>query len=156
MKRYRVLQFPVRNTRSGVTQYILNNWKFIDKSKFIFDYVTFDNALDYEQQLNEQGCIAHHISCKAEDNLEQFITECGLALDYGYDAIHLHTSYWKNFTVEQIAKDKGIPVIIVHSHNTDIFDMSQGLERDRALERHNIIKSEFSSDLATHFCACSK
>lgn len=153
--KFKVLQFPVRNTGGGVTQYARNNWEYIDKSRFLFDFATCDSHLDFEQELASQGCKVHYISCYAEQNMEQFCREFNQILDNGYDAVHLHTSFWKSFIVEQLCREKNVPVIIVHSHNSHIGGLSQNDDREAAIALHNQKKMEFSKDLATHFCACS-
>jgi phosphorylcholine metabolism protein LicD/phosphopantetheinyl transferase (holo-ACP synthase) len=155
MRKFRILQFPVRNTMGGITQYALNNWKHIDKSHFQFDFATIDTKLDCAYELIAQGCEVHYISCYYENNPERFVKEFNAILDRGYDAIHLHTSYWKSFIVEELAIAKNVPIIIVHSHNSDLGGMAASANRKETLKIHNKKKAEFATDLATHFCACS-
>lgn len=153
MKKLKVLQFPISNTGGGVTQYILKNWEFIDKERFQFDFATLSNTLDFENILTSQGCKLHYISCSAEKNQEQFVWEFNRILDEEYDAIHIHTLSWKSFLVEQIAKKRNVPMVIVHSHNTMV--TSNDEDRAQAIELHEKQKKLFNSELATHFCACS-
>ena len=155
MRKYKILQFPIRNTKSGVTQYVMNNREHIDKSRFQFDFATLDKTLDYAEILTEQGCKVHYISCYAEDDPATFISEVNVILDNGYDAVHLHTSFWRSFAIEEIAIARKVPVIIVHSHNSGIGGAAANINREAALDLHNRRKAEFSVDLATHFCACS-
>lgn len=154
-RKIRVLQFPVRNTGGGITQYALNNWKYVDKSRFVFDFATCDKHLDFEDKLTAQGCKVHYISCYAEQDSERFCAEFNAILDQGYDAVHLHTSYWKSFTVEELATAKGVPVVIVHSHNSNLGGLSGNMNREESLVLHEKKKAEFSTKFATHFCACS-
>ena len=44
MERIKVLHFPIANSKGGITQYVLRNWKFIDKSLFQFDFATMSNT----------------------------------------------------------------------------------------------------------------
>jgi len=155
MKKIKVLHFPIRNNIGGVTQYALNNWKYIDKERFQFDFATLSKNLDYEDELIKQGCKVFHISCYAEDNKTQFAKEINQILDENYDVIHLHTSYWKTFCIEEIAKQRKVPKVIVHSHNTMV-NINDENERIRILKIHNLQKRCFTSDLATDFCACSQ
>ena len=152
----KILQFPIKNTGGGITQYVLNNWKYIDKTKFHFDFATIsDSRLDFESELTSHGCKIHYISCSAEDNMNQFVKEFRAILAYGYDAIHLHTCFWKSFVVEELAIEKDVPVIIVHSHSNDLGGISTKINRKKALLTHNVLKTQFNVKLATHFCACS-
>jgi glycosyltransferase involved in cell wall biosynthesis len=156
-KKIRVLQFPVRNTGGGITKYALNNWKHIDHSRFRFDFATCDKErLSFEDEAESKGCRVFHISCYAEENYERFCREINAILDNGYDAVHLHTSFWKSFTLEELAVAKKVPVIIVHSHNSDLGGLSAAANREESLELHERKKAEFSTAFATHFCACSR
>jgi glycosyltransferase involved in cell wall biosynthesis len=155
MKKIKVLHMPITNSGSGVSQYVLQNWKFIDKSRFQFDFATRSNSLDFAEELTSQGCKIHYLSCSSEENELQFIKEVHQILDEGYDAIHLHTSYWKGFLVEQIAVERKCPIIIVHSHSTmvDVLDEHQ---RNESIEKHHYYRNTLPLEYATHFAACSK
>ena len=121
MKKIKVLQFPMGNSKDGVTQYALENWRFIDKSRFQFDFATLSKErLDFEDRLASQGCKVHYIACHAEIDREQFIRDMHKIFDESYDVLHLHTSSWKSFLVEQIAIERKVPVIIVHSISVTI------------------------------------
>jgi hypothetical protein len=52
------------------------------------------------------GCKIHYISCRAEHAPEKFSAEFERALAEGYDAIHLHTGYWRGFAAEEAAIKK--------------------------------------------------
>ncbi len=155
-KKIRVLQFPVRNTGGGITQYALNNWKYIDKDRFVFDFATCDKRLDFEEELLLQGCGVHYISCYAEHDFERFCSDFYRILNNDYDVVHLHTSFWKSFAVEELCREKCIPVVIVHSHNSDLGGLQKDADRELVLKLHNQRKKNFSEELATHFCACSR
>ena len=75
MKKLKILQFPIRNNSGGVTQYVLSNWRHIDKNRFQFDFATLDKKFDYENELLSQGCKVYYITCYAENDLRQFTFE---------------------------------------------------------------------------------
>lgn len=155
MKKIKILQFPIRNTRGGITNYALNNWKWLDKNKFKCDFGTCSKSLSFENEINNLGAKVKYISCYAEQNREQFIKEVKqLFLAEKYDIVHLHTSWWKSFLVEQIAIECKIPKIIVHSHSTQI-DIKDDSIRVKEEKNHNVKKQEFNTSLATDFWACS-
>ena len=129
----KIIHFSLANTRGGITQYVLNHWKYIDKSSFQFDVVTFGGKLDFQEELEAQGCKVFYVKNRAEDDLAQFRDEILRILSGGYDMIHLHTSYWKSFELEKLAKQAGIPRIIVHAHNTAVFDDKGREEKERQL-----------------------
>ena len=73
MNRLKVLQFPIAVSKGGITQYCLNNWKFIDKNKFKFDFVTFSKSINFANEIERTGSIIHYASCRAEENESEFI-----------------------------------------------------------------------------------
>lgn len=155
MKKIKLLQFPIANSKGGITHYALENWKWMDKSRFSCDFVTMSKHLDFEEEILASGSRVFYISCYAEDDREQFIKEFEEILDNGYDIVHLHTKQWKSFLVEELCKKYQIPKVIVHSHSTGI-DTNDLHQRDREICLHEQVKKRFNSSMATDFWACSK
>ena len=91
-RKIRVLHFSIANTKSGVTQYIMNHWQFIDRSKFHFDFATFSRKLDDEERIIREGSRVYHIGTYAEADEEKFCDEVSGILKNNYDIVHLHTS----------------------------------------------------------------
>ena len=155
MKKIKILQFPIANSKGGLTTYVLENWKYIDKDRFQFDFATRSKKLDFEEELIEQGCKIHYLSCSSEENEALFRQEVSAILEQGYDVVHLHTLYWKGYLVEEIALNKKCPKIIIHSHNTMI-DLADEAKRQEALLIHNKCKASLPRNYGTDFWACSK
>ena len=149
----KIIHFSLANNKGGITQYVLNNWKFIDKTKFQFDMVTFGESLDFQSELEEEGCNVFYVKNRAEYNLKKFQNEILRIFSNGYDIAHLHTSYWKSFELEKLAKQVGIPRVIVHSHNTEVFD---DIGREEKKRQHYNLLSALTPDIATDFWACSR
>lgn len=154
MRRLKLLQFPIASSQGGITQYVLNNWKHIDKERFQFDFATMSKSLPMQEELVLQGCKVFKISCYAEENEEQFIKEFKKILLGGYDVIHLHTKQWKSFCVEQVAKECGIKKIVIHSHSTGI-DTQDIKKKEWETIQHYRLRNKVSKDLGTDFWACS-
>lgn len=155
MKKIRVLHFTVANSGGGITKFVLRLWKFIDKEKFQFDFVTMVSKLDFAEELEREGCKIYYLSTYAEDDKEKFTREVEEILDQGsYDVVHLHTSWWRGFVLEEIAKRKGVPKIIVHCHNTDVF-IKENQSREEARKLHFEQRALLTEDKATDFLACS-
>lgn len=150
----RILHFSIANTKSGVTQYIMNHWRFIDREKFHFDFATFSKALDDEEKIIREGSKIYHIGTYAEVDEGQFCAEVRGILKNGYDVVHLHTSNWSSFLLEHLAREENIPRIIVHSHNSDIHN-SYGKSREEARKKHLLMRGRLSEDTATDYWACS-
>ena len=156
IKRKRILQFPLAASKGGITQYVLNLWKNINKEIIQFDFVTFSKDLDFEYKLLEEGCRVYHLSCYPEEDEKQFVKEFNEILQNGYDVIELHTSYWKNTIMEVLAKKQGITHIIVHAHSTGIPANLTYEQEKFARERHYKIRCEITENLADRFLACSQ
>lgn len=155
MKKIKVLHFTIANTGGGITQFVLKLWKHIDRSRFHFDFVTMSSYLDFAEELEKQGCKIYYVTTYAETDKEQFVKEIESILDNGYDVVHLHTSWWRGFFLEEIAKKKGISKIIIHSHNTDVH-IKENQSREDARKLHEEQKKLLREDMATDFLACSK
>ncbi len=156
MKKYKVLHFPIANSRGGITNYALTNWEYINKEMFQFDFATLSKTLDFEEELKAEGCKVHYLSCYAEDNKEKFIQEFSELLENKYDIIHLHTTYWKSKLVEECAIKKGVPRIIIHAHSTGIWNQPDERVRKDLLNIHNNVKNSLTIQDATDFWACSQ
>lgn len=152
----KILQFPIANSKGGITQYVLQNWKFIDKSKFQFDFATMSKQLDFEEDLTKDSCNVFYISCYAEDDEEQFKKEFRNILEQGeYDIVHLHTKQWKSMFVEEIAKEVGVKKVIVHAHSTGI-DTIDEQKRNYEIKLHDETLQNVNEHIATDFWACSE
>lgn len=155
MKKVKVLHFTLANTGSGVTQFMLNLWKHIDKKRFHFDFVTMSPYLDYAEELEKTGSRIYYVKTYAETDREGFEREISTILDNGYDVVHLHTSWWRGFALEEIAKKKGVPKIIIHSHNSDVH-IGENQSREDARKLHEEQRMLLNDDMATDFLACSQ
>ena len=153
-KKIRILHFPIRNSNGGVTRNAMKYWKYIDHNKFQFGFATCSSQLDFEQDIIEQGCKVHYISCYAEENPEQFKSELRDILLGKYDAIDINTNWWKSFYAEQVAKETGIKLILVHARNTFV-DVNDAVQREKAIVEHEKHKALVSEEMATYFLACS-
>ena len=152
-EKIKVLHFTIANTGGGITKFVLRLWKYIDKEHFHFDFVTMSKYLD--EALEAEGCKIYYLSVYAEDDREQFIKEVSEILDNGYDIVHLHTSWWRGFLLEDISRKKGIEKIIIHSHNTDVH-IKENQSRERARKLHFEQRELLTENKATDFIACSE
>ena len=151
----RILQFAIAASQGGYTQYITNIWRCMDKSKVHFDFVTFSKTVDFAEEFINDGCQVYQISAYPEEDMETFIADFGSVLNQKYDAIEIHTSFWKSTIVEKMAKEKGVKVI-VHAHSTGISKAKSADEEAKLLKRHIEIKRKIDASLADYFFACSQ
>jgi len=154
VKKIRVFQFPFGGN-GGVKHYAMNNWNHLDKNKFSCDFGTVQKTLGFEEEASQSGAGAKYIPCTAEQDPDRFRDEIWKLLYGNYDVVHLHTSYWKSFLVEEAAMACKIPKVIIHSHSAgvDVVDSEQRLKEEKI---HMLRRKEFRPSLATDLCACSR
>lgn len=155
-RKIRILQFPLAASKGGITRYVLNLWKNINKEIVQFDFMTFSFDLDFEEELLKTGCKVYHLSCYPEENELQFIKEFNEILKCGYDVIELHTSYWKSTIMEELARKQSGCKIIIHAHSIGISASLPPQEVKKAEEKHYQIRNMIDEKIADKFWACSR
>lgn len=154
-KKIKVLHMTPPIIKNGIYKYIFNNMKYFDLDKFQFDFLTQNK----EELMETEEYKKYHFGIRSftttqRENPTKFRQEIYDILSDGYEVIHLHTSFWRGFLIEEIAMELGIPKVIVHSHSAGI-DFKSEEDRCSLAEIHEKFKAEFGKQYATHFCACS-
>ena len=153
MKRILHMTPPIVN--NGVYKYIFSHLKYIDKSKYEFAFLTQAKAdLEATEEYKEYGFQIHNFTTTQRENPEKFRQEIVDILSSGYDVLHLHTSFWRGFLIEEIAMELGVPKVIVHSHSSNV-DIDNPKKRMQIYENHLKFKALFTKEYATDFWACS-
>lgn len=148
----RILQATVANDNGGLTGYIINNYRRIDKDEFQFDFITYDKELDFQDEIKNMGGNIYRFP--RPTHLLQYYSQLRkIYLEQKYDAIHFNVSY-ANILPILLAKLVGIPRIIVHSHSTGL-DESFEIIRWIKLFIHKLGK-QLLPYLATDYLACSE
>ena len=148
----RILQAFVANDKGGLTGYIIQNYRFIDKNKVQFDFLTFETKkLDFEDEFIALGAKFYHI--KRPSRPWDYYKELKKIFDETtYKAVHFNLSY-NNFISVYLAKIAGARKIIIHSHSTEVDDKRYGI---RCIKRgiHQIGKAIIPK-IASYYLACS-
>lgn len=152
-KKIKVLQFTVANSKGGRTQFLLNLWNAVDKTRFQFDFVTFSKELSFIDDLARTGSDLYYIDTYPEENVNKFLDELRKILANGYDVVHIATSYWKSCIIEEESKKWNIKVI-VHAHSAGINASNVDVEEE--MRRHCIIRDHLNPNIADCFVACSQ
>ncbi len=155
MGKIRVIHFTIANTAGGVTKSVLELWKYIDRERFHFDFVTMSDKLDFADELEKEGCNIYYLSAYAEDDLVLFAREVKEIFTNGYDVVQLQTSWWRGFVVEEIAKEMNIHKVIIYGNNTDVH-IRENQSREAARKLHFKYREVLSENIATDFAACSE
>lgn len=152
-KKIKVLHRAATTGIGGVEQNVMNYYRHMDRERFQFDFLTRNAKLAEYKEVRELGINVKTFTATERGDKNLLIKEIKQILDEGYDIIHMNTSYWVGFLIEELAMERHIPKVIVHSHSAGI-DLGQG--RERALEIHEYYKEKFDKRYATDCWACSR
>ena len=139
----------------GIDAYVFSHYKYMDREKFHFDFITRNLNLQNAAQYRDYPYTVQMLPGTAAEDRDGFIRAMREILGNGYDVLHLHTSFWTGTLIEEIAQDAGIRKVIVHSHSTYI-EENDDEKRERFLRQHNKIKATLTPDLATDYWSCSR
>lgn len=153
--RKKILHMTPPIINNGVYRYIFNHMEYIDRERYQFDFLTRNvKGLAVAEEYRKYGFQIQSFRNTERDNEKGLRQEIEYILGQGYDAIHLHTSFWRGFLIEQIAMEMKIPKVIVHSHSTWV-DVKDDKKRQEIMRLHNAYKEVFDFRYATDVCACS-
>ena len=151
----KILHMTPPDINNGVYRYIFNHMQYMDLQKYRFSFLTKNaEGLGKTEEFKKYGFQIHALCNVERDNPDGLRNEVVRILNEGYDAIHLHTSSWRGFMIEQVAMELKLPRVIVHSHSTGIDETDEKVRTERLLQ-HNAYKEKFSMEYATDVCACS-
>lgn len=152
----KILHMTPADVSNGVYHYIFSHIRHMDTREFEFAFLTKGaQALEQTGEWKKYGFPTYMLRHTQRDDRQGMIREIRGILGEGFDAIHLHTSSWRGFLIEEIAMEMGIRRVIVHSHSTGI-DASDKELRDRLARENEAYRKQFSMDYATDLCACSR
>lgn len=139
----------------GIDAYVFSHYKYMNRTKFRFDFMTRNPALQDAGQYRDYPYTVRMLPGTAAEDREGFTRELRKILGCGYDVLHLHTSYWTGTLIEEIAREQGIRKVIVHAHSTYV-DETDDERRAELLRRHEAVKEALTPELATDYWACSR
>lgn len=162
MKKIKVLHKVSANI-GGIERYVFNNMEYVNRDKFQFDFLTQNKNFANTDEYKRYQFGIKYFSVTDRDNKELFIKEINDILDEGeYDIFHLHTGQWTGLLLEEIAMQKKVPKVIVHSHCSERvvpqleFASSSPETLAKYSQLHEFYKSKFTEYHATDFWACSQ
>lgn len=155
MKPIKVLHLTPPFGLGGIHSYIFNHYKYMDQEKFQFTFMAQSFDVREAEEFRDFSFGVKLLPTTAAKCSDVFAKRVREILAEGYDVLHLHNSYWTGFLIEEIAREAGVPKVIVHAHSTSV-EVNDPVKREAVLKRHEEVKRAFSSDLATDFCACSR
>lgn len=147
----RVLQATVSNDKGGLTGYICQNYRYINKEEVQFDFLTYEKKLDFQIEFENLGA-KFFIMPKPSHFFSYYKSLKNLNEKNNYKLIHYNLSY-ANFVPIIAAKLAGFSRIIIHSHSTAIDDKRpfvRGIKKIIHWMGKKII-----ANVATDYLACS-
>lgn len=149
----KILQYHIGNIKGGVENYVRQNYRFIDKNSFQFDFLTYDDKkLDFEDEFKNLGARFYRIPNKL-NYIGYILFFRKIRKESGAEILHLNLS-WCSFYILLAAKFSGFKRIVLHSHSSSIERDNKKLRKRKTIT-HNIFK-QFLPYIATDFLACSE
>jgi len=148
----KILEVVGRMDRAGQETFLMNLLRSYDSSKYEITFAvnTFHKG-EYEEEIMVLGGkIWHNKYAPTIKNLKKYLYEFKhfLLTEGPFDVIHCHVYFFSGFILK-IAHEVGIPIRIMHSHNTSDGFQSTLLRRIYRKYALNLIKKH-----STEYVAC--
>lgn len=121
-KPVRILQIGMTCNIGGMETYLMNQYRHLDRNKIRYDFVnmTADWPMVFTEEIETNGDTVYQICRRSKNPLLHYLEWCRFFKKYGkfYDAIILNTCNLHHIFPLVIAKLVGIPIRIIHSHNS--------------------------------------
>ena len=146
----RILIFGMTDNPGGMESCIMNYYRFIDRSKFQFDFLCNFKTMAYYNEVKKLGGNVFFIPKRSENAIEYWKAVNKFFKNHAkdYHALWFNTCSLANIDYLKLAKKYGIGKRIVHAHN------SQNMDSKLRGVLHNINRSSVSK-YATDFWSCS-
>lgn len=131
-RKLRVLQVGMTRNLGGIETYLIEQFRHLDKSKIDYDFVniTGEYSICYEDEILESGSKIFKVVSRHKNPLLHYWQWFNILLQNKgvYDVIVLNTNSLEYVFPLALGKVFGIPVRVIHSHNSG-FENKQGLAR---------------------------
>lgn len=150
----RVLQIVAGLNRGGLESFVMNMYRVIDKNLLQFDFLVLQESGDFDNEIKELGGRIFRLPPRNKgyfayiNALDSFFKENASQ----YIACHQHVSSLTSIEALKFAYKYGIPVRVIHSHNSTI--SNQLPFRFLHIFLHYLHKP-FVRIWATHYLGCS-
>lgn len=158
-KPIRVLYWGMSSNIGGIESFIMNVYRNIDRQKVQIDFITSHDhdKIAFEDEIEAMGGKVYRVMyseseslIKSRTSLDKFFKE-----HKEYAAVHIHANFPYVFPLKY-AKKAGIPVRIIHSHNSNgNVNNSSGIRKIVNKLRDMQIEKQIKK-YPTHYFACSE
>lgn len=117
MEKIKVLHSELNGELGGIESFLYNVYKFIDKEKVEFDFLTTSSNPAYGENLKKMGAKIYQVPSHC--NLVcYFMSVCKILKKGNYDIVHVHKNSAIDILILSVLKQFPKVKVIVHSHNT--------------------------------------
>ena len=148
----KILQYHISNVKGGVENYLCQNYEFIDKNNFQFEFLTYDDKLNFQEHFENLGAKFYKIPKKLS-YIKYILFFKKIKKSTGIKILHLNLS-WLSVYILLVAKFSGFNRVVLHSHSSNVA-ITNGAKKIRKVISHNILK-KFLPYIVTDFLACSE
>ena len=112
----RVLHIVPTLGYGGVAQFILNYYRLMDKTLFVFDFITHGGEEDFHKNLTENASNIFYIKPISQSGIRSYISDLkDILSNHEYDIIHCHDGHITGITAMMCKRFFKGP-IICHAH----------------------------------------
>jgi glycosyltransferase involved in cell wall biosynthesis len=163
MKPIRVLQVLTVMVRGGAETMVMNHYRKIDREKVQFDFLVHrEERSDFDDEIESLGGKIHRMPQISVNNYFAYKEALSDFFETHpeYKVVHSHINglgYW----VLKMAKQKGVPIRIAHSHNAyapwykKVFLKNADLKATLKTTIQSVLKYG-TRNSATHYFACGE
>ena len=149
----KILQGFVTDQNGGISQYIYNNYKYINKEKYQYDFIYLNEKPSYFDECASLGARFYYLPRKIK--FISYLRRLYNIIRFGnYDIICFNISFADAIPV-LISKLAGAKSIILHAHSTSI-EHDKNYKRLALYIYHKFSKLIYKLLNITVYCACSK
>ncbi|MEI8198956.1 MAG: glycosyltransferase family 1 protein [Eubacteriales bacterium] len=136
--------------RGGVSAYMMNYYRHIDRSKVQIDFVVhgFEKGV-FDDEIQELGGLLYNVPVKSKNYFGNIRALRKIFRSGQYKIVHSHMDAMGAVVLKE-ARKCGIPIRIAHSHNTD------HLTNNKIKYLLNEIARKRINEYSTHLFACSE
>lgn len=147
MKKIRVLHSELNGELGGIESFLYNVYRFIDKEKVEFDFLTISDTPAYGEELKKTGSTVYKVP-KHINFLGYYFAIDKILREGNYDIVHIHKNSAIDISILKVLQRFPNIKVIVHSHNT--FPSVGG-----KLEKLHKFNRKYLYDNADYRLACS-
>lgn len=113
-----VLIEGMTSNKGGKETYIVNMFDALDKTKYRFTFVAYDDEIAYESYLVKQGAKVVHVTARSKGVFRHKRELNKLFTEQSFDVVWAHKTTLSACEILEIAKKRAVPVRIIHSHSS--------------------------------------